>query len=174
MTQFNVTKGFKVPIRKLKSGCRIVDTNKLDEFWKHCDHLANKRGCYVFSMKAAKGEKPFYVGKAAKQSFRNECFSPHKRADHYNVILGERIGTPYLSFVAQQKVKGKWSLTAIDEVEKFLIAIGFARNPELSNRKGLPNQTWSIQGVVAAGKGKPSAEAKAFRTLMGIKPTFPK
>lgn len=168
MTKFIVTERFKVPIKKLNMGCRIVDTDKLADFWRQCGHVADKRGCYVFSMKAAKGEKPFYVGKAAKQSFRDECFTPHKRADHFNVILGSRKGTPYMSFVVQQKVKGKWSLTAIDEIEEFLIASAAARNSALSNRQRLPNQSWSIQGVESSGQGNRSKEAKAFRALMGI------
>jgi hypothetical protein len=131
--------------------------------------VADKRGCYVFSMKAAKGEKPFYVGKAAKQSFRQECFTPHKRADHYNEILGSRKGTPYMSFLIQQKVRGKWSLSAIDEVEEFLIAHAAARNPDLSNQRRLPNQSWSIRGVASSRQGPRSTEAKAFRTLLGIR-----
>ncbi|HZP09675.1 hypothetical protein, partial [Methyloceanibacter sp.] len=128
MAEFVVTKKFKVPVKVLKLGCRVVDTSAIESFWKACDHVPEKRGCYVFSMKAAKGEKPFYVGKASKQPFRDECFTPHKLAEHYNIILGSRKGTPYLRFVVQQKSKGKWSLKAIDDLEEFLIARAAARN----------------------------------------------
>jgi hypothetical protein len=74
-----------------------------------------------------------------------------------------------MCFAVQQKVKGKWSLSAIDKVEEYLIAHAAARNPDLSNQRRLPNQSWSIRGVAASGQGKPSAEAKAFRKLLGIK-----
>lgn len=170
MTDFFVTKRFLVPTVKLKQGGKAVDTekSKIEHFWKQCSEYADKHGCYIFSIKAAKGERPFYVGKASRQSFRNESLSLHKLYV-YNLVLGSRRGTPYLSFVVQDKIKGKWSLTAIDEVEEYLIAQAAARNPELSNRRRLPDQQWSIRGVVNGGKGKRSLEATAFRTLMGIK-----
>ncbi len=168
MTEFAVTERFKIPTKELKKGCKIVDVDQLERFWRGCDHVADKRGCYIFSMKAGKGEKPFYVGKAAKQSFRDECFSPHKRADHYNYVLCSQRGTPYMCFVVQRKVRGKWSMTAIDGVEEFLIAYAAARNSSLTNKRRLPDLGWSIRGVAAAGPGKPSKEAKSFRTLLGI------
>jgi len=170
MTEFFVTKRYQIPTRQLRPGVKCVDTEKhrIDEFWKQCSEYADKHGCYIFSMKAAKGERPFYVGKASRLAFRTECFALHKLYV-YNLVLGGRKGTPYLSFVVQQKLQGKWSLTAIDQVEEYLIAQAAARNPELSNRRRLPDQKWSIRGVVNGGKGKRSAQATSFRTLMGIK-----
>src|SRR5262249_29851776 len=118
-------------------------------------------------MKAAKGEKPFYVGKASRQPFRNECFTARKLANHYNIVLGTRKGTPYMSFAHNRRNGGKWSLTAIDDLEDFLIARAAARNPELSNQRR--DQSWGIRGVVSSGRGKPSKEARAFRGLLGIR-----
>jgi hypothetical protein len=169
MTDFVVTKRYRVPTKQINKNCRVVDTEKLNHFWRTSDNVADKRGCYIFSMKAAKGELPFYVGKAAKQSFKQECFTPHKRADHYDIILNSRKGTPYICFVVQQKTRGKWSLTAIDEVEEYLIAHAATRNKALSNQRRLPTQSWAIRGVASSGQGKPSTEARAFRTLLGIK-----
>jgi hypothetical protein len=168
MADFIVSKSYRVPIKLLKAG-RMIDMDGINNFWKQCDQIGEKRGCYVFSIKASKGEQPFYIGKASSQPFRLECFTAHKRADHYNVILCSRKGTPYMRFVVQQKVKGEWSLLAIDELEEYLIAQAAARNPALSNRRRLPNQSWSIRGVAPKGQGKPSSHSKKFRTLMGIK-----
>jgi hypothetical protein len=111
---------------------------------------------------------PYYVGKAAKQNFEHECFSIHKRGDHYNMILCSRSGTPYMSFAVQQKTKGKWSATAIDEVEEYIIAQAVVRNPKLTNRRRLPYQSWSIKGVTGTGPGAQSLEAKHFCKLVGI------
>ena len=168
MTEFFVSKSFLVPTKKLKLGGRIVDTDKLKEFWIACSQHRNKRGCYVFSVRAAKGELPFYVGKAAKQDFEKEVFALHKRCDHYNVVLGERPGTPRITFVVQAKERGRWSSSAIDEVEEYLIGKAAKRNDGLTNLRRLPYQAWAIKGVVASGAGKPSAEASNFKKLFGI------
>jgi hypothetical protein len=59
-------------------------------------------------------------------------------------------------------------MVAIDEVEEFLIRHAASRNANLANRRRLPNQNWSIQGVVPGARGKPAAEASLFKKLMGI------
>jgi hypothetical protein len=169
MTTFRVSKGFKVPIRKLpKKSCRIVDTEKLSKFWKDVGTISGMRGCYVFSLKAAKGERPFYVGQAARQSFEKECFTIHKRGDHYNIILCSSAGTPYIRFVYQEKKKGKWSASAISSVEEYLIAQAAARNSMLSNKRRLPDETWSIRGIIKAGSGNKSQAAQTLSKILGI------
>ena len=169
MTSFFVTKKFPIPVEFFKIAGRGVDPRRVDEFWETTGHIADKRGCYIFSMKVGRGELPFYVGKAAKQSFRKECFSFHKLASHYNRILGNNKGAPYLCFVVQKKSKGKWSQTAIDEIEELLIARAAARNPRLSNKHRLPDQSWNIRGVFKGGRGRIADEAQDFRLLLGIK-----
>jgi hypothetical protein len=166
MANFFVTRRFELPVIKIGRG-RFIDELALRGFWEICSEYADQRGCYVFSMKAAKGEKPFYVGKASVQTFRQECRTPHK-LKIFNQALGSRRGTPYLSFVVLEKTRGKQPLILIDEVEEFLIAQAAARNKELLNRKGLPNQKWTISGVVYSGKGKRSTEVNTFRRIMGI------
>ena len=59
-------------------------------------------------------------------------------------------------------------MSAIDEVEEYLIGHAASRNPDLANKRKLPNQKWSIQGVVPGTRGKPSSEAASFKKLMGI------
>jgi hypothetical protein len=108
------------------------------------------RGCYIFALKTGRGHIPYYVGKAAKQSFEEECFTHHKLASHYHEVVLAHKGIPYLFLVFQSKTKGKWSQSAIFEIEKELIAYAAARNPNVTNKHGLRTRTWRIDGVVAS------------------------
>jgi len=167
MTSFFVTESFDVPTSKQRLGGRIVNKDNLQEFWKRAGNIADKRGCYVFSLRAGKGEKPWYIGKASQQALSKECFSLHKLYV-YNEVLGNHNGTPLLTFVIPTHVKGPWPAFAIDEVEEFLIGFGASRNANIANKRKLPHQKWSIQGVVATSKGAPTSEASCFKKLMGI------
>lgn len=168
MVEFIVSPSFPIPVEKLGMGGRIVDTKRLGEFWEKCPSYRNKRGCYVFSIRAAQGELPYYVGQAAKQDFEKEVFTLHKRCEHYNKVLGSRTGTARMTFVVQQKERGRWSAAMIDEVEGYLIGKAAKRNSALTNIRRLPNQNWSIRRVVESGAGRPSASEAAFKKLFGI------
>jgi hypothetical protein len=167
VTTFHTTASLEIPVVKQRLGGRRVDVPKLKGFWQVAEGFAQQRGCYVFSMRAGKGEKPWYVGKASRQSFAAECFSLHK-LNIYNDVLGDRVGTPRLTFVIPEHSRGPWPMLAIDEVEEFLIGYAASRNDALANKRRLPNQTWSIQGVIASTQGAPSSEASSFKKLMGI------
>ncbi len=172
MAEFYTSIGYAIPFESNQKGHRRIDKNSLraSGFWEDVPER-NMRGCYIFSLKRAKGFTPFYVGKAAEQSFESECFTSHKLSDHYNKILFEEIrGLPYLFLVPQMKVgRGKWSTSAIDDLEKHLIAIAAAKNNRLSNQRRLPKDQWSIKGVLASKRGKPSTDAILFKAMMGIK-----
>jgi hypothetical protein len=167
MAAFHTTRGFEIPVIAQRRGGRRVDEDSLKEFWQVTGEVAKQHGCYVFSMRAGRGEKPWYVGKASRQSFAAECFSPHK-LNIYNGILGHRVGKPRLTFVIPARSRGAWPMVAIDEVEEFLIGHAASRNANLANKRKLPSQNWSIQGVVPGTRGKPPAEASFFKRLMGI------
>lgn len=169
MTSFHTTESFEIPIVPQRLGGRRVNTAKLKlkEFWETTGMFADQRGCYVFSIRAGRGEKPWYVGKASKRPLSTECFAPHK-LNIYNQILGNMHGKPCLSFVIPKRSKGPWPMLAIDEVEEFLIGYAATRNTNLANKRRLPDQKWSIQGVVSGVGGAPSSAAIAFRKLMGI------
>jgi hypothetical protein len=167
MTLFLTTEPFEIPIVPRRLGGRKVDVPGLKEFWHTTDILAHQRGCYVFSIRAGKGEKPWYVGKASRQSLAEECFALHK-LKIYDDILGERKGTPRLTFVVPQRTRGNWPMQAIDEVEEFLIGHAASRNADLANKRRLPNQTWSIRGVAPMTRGAPTLNGNSFKRLMGI------
>jgi hypothetical protein len=111
---------------------------------------------------------PYYVGKATKQSFEQECFTNHKLLYHYNPVLQERAGSPCLFLVYHEVTKGAIPKSAIDDLEEHLIAYAASRNDDLTNKRRLPRQIWSIAGVLPANVGARSTAAKAFAKLMGI------
>jgi hypothetical protein len=176
MIQFAVSLSYVMPTTSNQFGKRVLDTGKetIKSFWKKVDStgigsVSDKRGSYVFSLKSGKGENPWYVGKAAKQDFRNECFTPDKR-HKFDSAITARKGTPYLRFVVHKKSgQGKWATKAIHELEEYLIGLAYARNSLLLNRRRLPNHRWHIPGVVASGRGKPSHGSSSLKNLLGVK-----
>jgi len=78
------------------NGLIAADKNSLNKFWSRVDDelkvgLPGAIGCYIFSIRAGRGVKPWYVGLAEKQSFRKECFTSHK-LNHYNNAIAARKG----------------------------------------------------------------------------------
>jgi hypothetical protein len=167
MATFVTTGSFEVPVEKTRLNGRRVYKPGLKDFWVDTGEFADQRGCYVFSMKAGKGERPWYVGKASMRALCKECFSTHK-LNIYNDVLANRHGIPRITFVIPKRTKGAWPAVAIDEVEEFLIGHAASRNAELANKRRLPSQKWIIQGVVPRSIGAPSLEAASFKKLMGL------
>ena len=120
-------------------------------------------------MRAGRGFRPIYVGKAVKQTFGKECFAPHKTGEHYNPALLDTLkGTPVIFFVALPAHRGKPNAKRIADLESFLIQLGVARNPDLSNIRGRTEKQWSIKGVVRGRRGKPSASATALKRMLHV------
>ena len=163
LVMFTVVGPFEVPLRH-GSRCGYIET-RCPDFWeKHPEYRA-KRGCYVFAMRAAKGYRPVYVGKT-KKTFEKEIFESHKVADHYTPALAKTgRGTPVMFFVIAPPKTGK---TTITNLEKFLIKIGVAKNPELSNIQNRQEAEWGIKGILLGGKGKKSKTAIQFSIMMGL------
>jgi len=119
-------------------------------------------------MRAGKGFRPIYVGRATK-SFKQECFASHKISCHYGpALLNAGKGTPILFLVVLERTKGKVNKSAIKKVESFLIQNAMKKNPYLSNIKGKKSEHWSIDGVIRSGKGKVSSAAKLFKGALGL------
>ena len=162
--QFTVSKAFKVEL----PANRIFDRKNC------CKHFfdgegreyKNRIGCYVFSLRTARGSLPFYVGKTWN-SFEAEVFTPHKTSDHYQKIVMNNKGTPTLTFVSLETRQGPTPQTVIAELEKHLIEMAYMRNERLSNIQGRPKTRWSIKGVIAAGRGAPTKNERLFKELMG-------
>lgn len=157
----------------------LIDTASLKDFWEEVDEeleapVSEAVGCYVFSIRAGKGSRPWYIGKAEKQSFRKECFALHK-LNHYNNAIAARKGTPVLTLVAKYTPGGKLVRPTgslhkdIQHLETMLIANALGRNDELLNVKDtklLKNMV--VPGLLNSSKGKPSNSVAEFKVLLGL------
>jgi len=164
-TMFQVKGPFNVPIHKSSSSKLVAEDITL--FWSVARSLKNKKGCYVFAIRAGKGITPLYVGKTTN-SFEKECFTDHK-IKHYNYALADYSkGTPIMFFVEYQAKQGKVNSSDISDLEDFLIQIGRRINPNLRNIKGAKEPTWGIKGVIRGGKGKKNKSESGFCSVFGI------
>ena len=165
-TLFSVKGPCKIPIYQGKAGRTITDDNTL-QFWKENAELANERGCSVFGIRASKGFRPAYVGKATK-NFKQEVFSHHKLTRYQQYLADVSKGTPVLFFVISPKKKGAPNSKHIAQLEEFLIQAGVAANPAFLNIRGTKVEEWGIAGVIRGGQGKSSKSAQEFVRLMKI------
>lgn len=146
---------------------RTLTEENVKEFWKQHPDSGGHRGCYVFAIRAGKGWTPGYVGKATK-TFKQEVFAPHKLAKYQRFLADYHKGTPMLFFIVAPKKRGQANSTHIGELERFLIQVALAANPELLNIKGTKEEEWSITGVLRSERGKPSAAAKDLKKTLKI------
>ena len=144
------------------------------DFWDQSimhSELADKRGCYIFAIRASKGFTPIYVGKATR-SFKVECFSSHKIAGHYHkALVNSKRGTPVMFFVVLNSTSSELrepAKKAVDSVEKYLIQSALIKNPELSNIKGTKPELWSIDGIVRSSQGSASKASRTFKKALGL------
>ncbi len=112
------------------------------EFWRQVENdeasLPDGCGCYVYCVRAGKGQRPWYVGLAEMQSFKAECFRPHKILA-YNQAIALRKGTPTLYLLAcrtpqrrlvKPSANGHRSAALL---EILLIGAALEKNPDLVN-----------------------------------------
>jgi hypothetical protein len=166
MAVFSVEGPFKVPTYQGKAA-KIVDSEAISAFWESVGVVAKRRGCYLFAVRAGKGIRPVYVGKATK-TFKQEVFTPHKLEKYQRCLADFKKGTPVLFFLPAPSGKGKPNLKAIGELEDYLIQTAVSKNPALLNVRGTERENWGIAGVLRGGVGKPSLAAKHFKTAIGL------
>jgi hypothetical protein len=164
---FTVHGPFRVPC-EVGSGGKYIPVD-CSHFWtEEAVNLAHRKGCYLFALRAGKGIRPIYVG-MTQESFENECFTHHKLAQHYAPALAKTAkGTPIMFLLAIDKKKGPPNKKLIKDLETFLIQVGVAKNPELSNIQNRKEAKWGIRGVLRGGKGKVNSAATEFRKAMSI------
>lgn len=161
-----VTGPFKVPIYVGKGGRSITDDG-VKEFWQTNKKYENRKGCYLFAIRAGKGYTPGYVGKATNR-FGKEVFEYHKLTRYQQFLVDYAKGTPTLFFLVAKKKKGKPNNSQISQIEKYLIDLAITANPNLLNQKSIKPPKWGIQGVIRGEKGKVTSVTKVFRKMLGI------
>jgi hypothetical protein len=166
MTRFVVKGPYEVTVQVNKGG-KAISPAEVKAFWKKYASLSAEKGCYIFGMRASKGIKPLYVGKATK-TFGREIFTSDKLAKYMIALSQSKKGTPVLFFLCTPKTKGVVNKRNVDELESFLIQTGMKAYPGLLNDKKTKIEGWSIGGVLRDGKGKPTKAAQEFKRLMGL------
>ena len=153
----------------------VADARALAKFWEHVgDHkkgasIATKDGIYIFAMRAARGHRPWYVGKAGS-SLKKEVFTGDKVMD-YNVVLvanTNRNGTPVLFFITNEGATKKHiRKEQLKRMEQDLILKAKRKNPGLKNKNLTTDPyAWHILGI-SGRQAKPSAAVNKFKTMMG-------
>lgn len=140
--RFDIFGGFQLPVEP--HGVVPKSKKKHKPFWEQVDErhpeLRHARGCYVFAMNSGGGLTPWYVGKAEKSSFIEECFTPGKINCYNDVIPRYDRGTPHLYFVAMLTPKRRFAQPnsghqSIAFLEKLLIGQALKKNPDLCNTR---------------------------------------
>lgn len=137
-----------VPL-KAKKGI-LIDDNSVAAFWSGAAPVANESGLYLFALRRGRGYTPFYVGKADKQTFKQETFTPRNVNGYLQTIVQEP-GTPVFFFLCRSSKPGPLSSDALKELEKDLIGMAYAKNPNgLINRHHAKTKEapYAIKGVI--------------------------
>lgn len=155
---------------EIKRSPRLIDRSATArrEFWKAIDEgvpgLSYAVGCYIFCI----GSKPWYVGLAEKQSFRSECFQPHK-INAFNSALDKVRGTPSLILIAKITPKERFAKPGVNGhkatrfLEDLLIGMALSKNPKLENIRGTKfKKKVVVPGIVNTPHGKNKSKSVQF------------
>ena len=164
-------------IDRTSKGLVSSDAASRREFWERVEDdvpdLPDACGCYVFAIQASRGILPWYVGKAEKQSFVNECLSSHK-INHYNNAIVGRKGKPVLYLLPQVTRNGKYRKVsklqkpAISELETMLMGMAISRNPGMLNIKGTRMmRELTVEGFLNSKKSSGGKASSELRKILG-------
>ena len=174
---FKPSHAIEIPMKK---GSKRIHKESLGNFWEELHKktglsVRNGIGCYIFSIKTRGGEKPWYVGKAEKQSFEKECFSSDKLLKYNEVLDSKDIGKPRLTLIVKYTPKDKLSKPSpssksdIQYLEEKLIVRCLQRNKDLINVKNTKlEKEMVVEGLMNTPRGRGNAkEVQAFKKLIG-------
>jgi hypothetical protein len=168
---FEVSDFIPVPMERQKSGGRGIDVDAIKRMMEDDENLAdllNSNGVYVFSVKAGRGRKPWYVGKSEKSTFLKEALNPRNLV-LLNSLVNNRRGTLELTLITQAKARGKPNLSQISEIEYLLIGHAAERNHGLlNNHYSNQGDKFTLKNIYNSGAGKRSKREQAFKDLMGL------
>lgn len=165
-------------IPKANNGLINKEKKALATFWDQVDDelrngLSESVGCYIFSIRAGRGILPWYVGLAQKQTFKKECFTPHK-LNHYNDAIAARKGTPLLTLVPKLTKTERFAKPSkrghkdIEFLENMLIGTCLQRNADLLNKRDTKMlREMTVHGLLNNPRGKNYTSVSAFKALIG-------
>jgi hypothetical protein len=114
------------------------------------------------------------VGLAERQSFKSECYIPHKIL-LYNDALETVSGTPSLIFLPKITDQGRWAkptkgkYPAVRLLEDMLIGLAVSRNPRLMNIRGTKFlKDMRVPGIINTAQGTArSLSVQALKRSLG-------
>ncbi len=163
--KFEIYGPFELPKDTDKNSRDFIDLGKeaINKFWSEIEEevqgLKDACGCYIFVV----NNKPYYVGKAEKQTFKDECFTDNKEKHYRKASKTIKKGSPRLYFIAK-KTEGRDRFAKpskrghrdIEFLENFFIALAVERNINLTNSKNTRFiRNIIVPGFLNTGKGQP-------------------
>ena len=167
-----------IEIPRQEGGLIANDKESMSYFWSNMEEveegLSQAIGVYIFSIRAGKGNIPWYVGKAEKSRFISECFQHHKLT-HYNNCISKRRGTPLLTLIPKFTKNDYFaqpngtSHSDIATLEKMLIGTCIKKNNQLTNIRDTKLQREMVlPGYVNTPQGGVGNSVKEFKHLIGV------
>lgn len=164
---------------RIDGAIALWDADQRSEFWDSVEGwdpgLSDACGCYVFAIRVGGGVKPWYVGKAERQSFKRECLTHDKLKKYESALRFVRKGTPLLFFYARL-TEGKRAYSApstsrhrdVSYLEKLLISHALKRNRNLINKQETKLlKQMVVPGMMNTEQGKLSNTAVLMKQMMG-------
>ena len=165
----------------------VIDKGDIKDLWEQVGgELQNACGVYLFGMHGlgkngiAGKNLPWYVGKAEKQTFKQECFTG-RNTNTFNKILTKykKKGKPFLYLLAR-KEHGEYSEPAANKpyrdvglVEEMFIQLSLSINNDLVNKSTtIMAKRTSIRGLLNTAKYR-SKDVDHFKSMFGIKDREP-
>lgn len=171
--RFAVYGAYEVPRR---NGLIDDSVKSKRSFWENVDSdvegLSGACGCYIFAAQ----NRPWYVGLAEKQSFKQECLT-YQKVNTYNKVLSEyERAAPWLYLIAKLTPGENFSRPSknghsdASALEKILIGLAISRNPEVANIRGTKFlKEMNVPGIINTEPGQGRAHAvQEIRDLFGI------
>lgn len=171
--RFDIFGGFEIPRDRYGDG--IYSKAFWDDVDAHVDGLSRACGCYVFALRHGMNAVPIYVGKAEKQAFRHECFSPGKRHLVDKQLNRNPRKSPLLFLLPKVTHVGKFcrpttrEYPAIQFLENKLIALALDSNPDLVNARQIKFlKEMRVPGIVNSGPGQQTKSVRELQAALGI------
>ncbi|HUJ09713.1 MAG TPA: hypothetical protein VL171_06780 [Verrucomicrobiae bacterium] len=164
-----------VELPRNEYGLLTRDAGAKAEFWNYVDgfvpSLSEACGCYVISVRSV----VWYVGVAARQPFKRECFAPHT-ITKIDEAISRGKGNAMLHFLAKITPQGRFAHPSPNGhrsaamLETLFIGIGLQRNEHLLNK----SDTAILREIVVPGfYNSPQGSARAssvqaLKRVMGV------
>ena len=162
-----------------------IDKDDIKAFWKEVgDELQKACGVYIFGMYGegktgiAGKDRPWYVGKAEKQTFKQECFNGNNRTKFNKILMKyKKKGKPFLYLLARVEENGEFSKPTdyrdVGFVEEMFIQLSLSVNNGLENiNTATMAKKTSIRGLLNMTKF-PSKSVDDFKSAFGIQDREP-